>query len=285
MFQASGAAEAACRTLRCTDAQLPSYDICGRLFSPDGFCHHRRTFDYHVLILILEGTLHITVSGMPRSVHAGEYIFLRAGEEHYGSQPSAGRLSYLWVHMRTASGFHVLTEATPDSTAPYLFAEYGDVPNTARLASRFQQLIDMSLEEPAYPPAMMDCACAMLLMELTRIHTCQLPAKSHPPVILAAMDWIRSHYHQPFSVAELAQHVSYQPDYLSSLFKRSVGMSIVQYTNQLRLRMAKALLTSYDITIKEAAYSCGFPDEKYFMRLFRQAEGMTPSQFRSLQVK
>lgn len=280
MFQTTATANAACRTLCSETAQLPSYDVCGRLFSPDGFCHHRRTFDCHVLILLLEGTLHITANGVPRDVHAGEYIFLRAGEEHYGHQPSTGRLSYLWVHMRAESSVRQLTDA-----ATYLFPEVGDVPNTARLASRFQQLIDMSLEEPAHPAAMMDCSCAMLLLELTRIHTYQLPAKDYPAVILAALDWIRSHYHQPFSVAELAQYVSYQPDYLSSLFKRSTGVSIVQYTNQLRIRMAKALLTNYDITIKEAAYSCGFPDEKYFMRLFRRLEGVTPSQFRSLQVK
>lgn len=274
--------DAARRVFCCTDPRQPVYDICGRLFSLDGFCHHRRTFECHVLILVLEGTLHITAGDIPRTVHAGEYLFLRAGEEHFGHQPSEGRLSYLWVHVRTEDGFHVMEE---EKAAPYLFAEHGDVPNTVRLANRFQQLIDMSLEEPVYPAAMMDCACAMLLMELNRLHGCQQPSRSYPPVILAAMEWIRSHYHQPFSVPELAQHVNYQPDYLSSLFKRSTGLSIVQYTNQLRLRMAKALLTNYEITIKEAAYSCGFPDEKYFMRLFRQMEGMTPSQFRSLQVK
>ncbi|MBQ8200848.1 MAG: helix-turn-helix transcriptional regulator [Clostridia bacterium] len=270
------------RLFCCTDPQQPVYDVCGRLFSPGGFCHHRRTFECHVLILMLEGTLYITAGGIARAVHAGEYLFLRAGEEHFGHQPSEGRLSYLWVHIRTDSGFLVMDAETD---APYLFAECGDVPNTARLASRFQQLIDMSLEEPVYPAVMMDCACAMLLMELNRLHTCQQPAKSYPPVVLAVMEWIRSHYHQPFSVPELTQHVNYQPDYLSGLFKRSTGVSIVQYTNQLRLRMAKALLTNYEITIKEAAYSCGFPDEKYFMRLFRREEGMTPSQFRSLQVK
>ena len=36
----------------------------------------------------------------------------------------------------------------------------------------------------------------------------------------------------------------------------------------------------YDVSIKEAAYSCGFSDEKYFMKVFRQYEGMTPSQYK-----
>ena len=63
--------DAARRVFCCTDPRQPVYDICGRLFSLDGFCHHRRTFDCHVLILVLEGTLHITAGGTARAVHAG----------------------------------------------------------------------------------------------------------------------------------------------------------------------------------------------------------------------
>lgn len=270
------------RILRCHQPHL-TYDVCGRLLSQSGFCHHQRTFNRHVLILLLEGTLHITANGSARDIRAGEYLFLRAGEEHYGHQPTAGKLNYLWVHLTDDSRFDPCDSV--DEDCPYTFAEYGDAAHAPRLASRFQQLIDLSLEETAYPAFMMDCAASMLLMELTRLQMQPDPSRRYPPAILAATEWIRRHYHQPFTVAELAQHVGYQPDYLSSLFKRSVGVSIVTYANQLRLRMAKALLAGAGTTIKEAAYSCGFPDEKYFMRLFKRQEGMTPSQFRSLQVK
>ena len=38
------------------------YSVCGQLISKDGFLHHRRTFEHHVLIFVLEGTLHITAN-------------------------------------------------------------------------------------------------------------------------------------------------------------------------------------------------------------------------------
>ena len=270
------------RMLRC-DRERLTYDVCGRLVSQGGFCHHRRSFDCHVLILVLEGKLYITANGTPHTVRAEEYIFLRAGEEHFGYEPSRGRLTYLWVHLRDEGGF---TPCQPgEQGAGYTFAEHGDAADAPRLYGCFRQMIDLSLEEPGYPQAMMDCALSMLMMELARLQTAQRPAKRYPPVITASMEWIRGHFQQPFTVKELAQHVGYQADYLSTLFKRSVGVSIVTYTTQLRLRMAKALLTSTGVTIKEAAYSCGFPDEKYFMRVFKLQEGITPSQFRSLQVK
>ena len=36
-----------------------------------------------------------------------------------------------------------------------------------------------------------------------------------------------------------------------------------------------------DFGNKEIAWQCGFPDEKYFMRLFRETEGMTPTAYRN----
>lgn len=66
--------------------------------SMDGFLHHRRTFNCNMLILVLEGTLHITQSDLPLSVASGQYVFPKAGEKHYGHQPSNGKLAYLWVH-------------------------------------------------------------------------------------------------------------------------------------------------------------------------------------------
>ncbi|MCI7499725.1 MAG: AraC family transcriptional regulator [Oscillospiraceae bacterium] len=31
----------------------------------------------------------------------------------------------------------------------------------------------------------------------------------------------------------------------------------------------------------EAAFSCGFSDEKYFMKVFKKFEGMTPAQYKN----
>lgn len=263
------------RRLSCSGMPL-SCDVCGRLISPDGFCHHRRRFDCHVLILVLEGTLHVTSNGVPHRVQAGEYIMLPAGEEHFGHQPSDGRLSYLWVHLKGCS-FALGGENA--------FPETGALADGTKVTKRFLQVLEMSMEEPPYPQPMLDYAASLLVMELSRTWGSAPATPVGAPAAQAAMAWIRRHYQQHFTVAQLAQEIGYQPNYLSACFKKSTGVSLVQYANGLRLRMAKALLSNYGITIKEAAYSCGFPDEKYFMRLFKQQEGMTPTQFRDLRVK
>ena len=53
-----------------------------------------------VLIYVLAGELHISAGGRLHDVKSGEYILLRAGEEHFGTQPSSEDISYFWVHFK-----------------------------------------------------------------------------------------------------------------------------------------------------------------------------------------
>lgn len=231
-----------------------------------------------------EGTLYITSNNTQYALGAGQYIFLKAGEEHYGHRPSEEKLSYMWVHFRADCGFEETDGA--DEKYSYIFPEQSDITDSGRTSQLFHQLMDMSLEEELYSQNMPDYALSLLMMEITQeyLHK-QDNCRKLPAAVIFAKEWIKNHYYQPFDIAELACAAGYQADYLSSLFKRSTGVSIVGYTNMIRIKNAKALLTSCDITIKEAAYSCGFPDEKYFMKVFKKLEGVTPTQFKNAFVR
>lgn len=259
------------------------FSACGQLISPSGFVHHRRCFEENVLIIVTEGTFYITANNTEFSLGAGQYIFLKAGEEHFGHHSSEGKLSYLWSHFRSDCGFEPVSSAnSSEYKYTYLLPEASHLSNSNRTAQLFHQLMDMSLEEQPYTQNMSDYAVSLLLMEISQEYCSDRDNSNKlPAAVASAGEWIKNHYYQPFDIAELADAVGYRPDYLSSLFKRSTGISIVRYTNQLRIKTAKTLLSNYDITIKEAAFSCGFSDEKYFMKVFKQLEGITPSQLKN----
>ncbi|MGN0578941.1 MAG: AraC family transcriptional regulator [Ruminiclostridium sp.] len=257
------------------------FSVCGQLISPAGFLHYRRSFDENVLIMVTEGTLFISSNNIQHTISAGQYIFLRAGEEHSGFRPSEGKLSYLWVHFCADCGFEAVSGESGGEYA-YFMPETARLSDSGRTAQLFHQLMDMSLEESPCSPDMLNYAVSLLALELSQEYSRKHNNRSElPPAVVSAREWIKNHYYQPFDIAELAAAVGYDADYLSSLFKRSTGISIVRYTNQLRIKTAKTLLSNYDITIKEAAFSCGFSDEKYFMKVFKQLEGLTPSRYKN----
>ena len=58
-------------------------------------------------------------------------------------------------------------------------------------------------------------------------------------------------------------------------------MNLQEYIHDIKVSKAKAMLINSNDTVKEIAYNLGFNDEKYFMKLFKEHENLTPTQFRN----
>lgn len=234
--------------LMCCRERTLRFSACGQLISPTGFVHHRRCFEENVLIMITEGTLFITANGAPRTVSAGQYILLPAGEEHYGAAPSQGRLSYLWAHFRgefrecagAANVANVAGAGSDNAGFAYLLPETARLSDYGRTAQLFHQLMDLSLEERLYSQGMADYAVSLLMMELSQEYFISTQGEQRlPPAVASAREWIKNHCFRPFTAAELAEALGYSADYLSTLFKQSTGESITRCANRLRINTAK----------------------------------------------
>jgi len=68
--------------------------------------------------------------------------------------------------------------------------------------------------------------------------------------------------------------------HFSSLFKKSTGLTYLNYVNQLRIQKAKELLLVPETKIYEVADQVGFVSLPYFNRVFKQLVGTTPLEFR-----
>ena len=70
--------------------------------------------------------------------------------------------------------------------------------------------------------------------------------------------------------------------YLSRIFKKTVGMSFVDYINNVRVMEAKKLLTATDESIISIAENVGFKSNTHFGRVFKKTTGTSPLQYRKL---
>ena len=101
-------------------------------------------------------------------------------------------------------------------------------------------------------------------------------------MVQKTLDYICLNIQNPLSLNHLAQFLSVNKCYLSSLFKRETGLTIVEFITERRISHAIYLLNTTDDPIQEIAIACGIPDLSYFTKLFRQNKGMTPSQYRKM---
>jgi len=87
---------------------------------------------------------------------------------------------------------------------------------------------------------------------------------------------------QRTSLVEAAQIAGLTPNYFSSCFRKSVGVTFVGWSSRLRIGEAKRLLAIADLSITAVAASVGYADVTTFERVFRRLEGTCPRTYRRL---
>ena len=95
-----------------------------------------------------------------------------------------------------------------------------------------------------------------------------------------ALEYLRQNYNQPVTLNEVAEKVYLSTYYLSRIFKKELGMSFVDYLNDLRIKKAMELLKNTDYKTYEIAELVGINDPHYFSRLFKKYSNKTPTEYR-----
>lgn len=91
---------------------------------------------------------------------------------------------------------------------------------------------------------------------------------------------IRTHCGDELSRTSLAEIVFLNPDYLARMFKKETGISLGNYIIQARIKVAKHLLETTQISVNTVASKVGYSNYSYFTKLFKQEVGCTPVEYR-----
>ncbi len=110
----------------------------------------------------------------------------------------------------------------------------------------------------------------------------ETPAFGHRQRILASADWIRVHSNEPLTLEQMAKVAGYSTYYFSRKFNELMGKTPIQFALESRIVKSKQLLTSTNWSVQHISERVGFAQSSYFIRRFRNAEGITPEQFRQL---
>lgn len=105
------------------------------------------------------------------------------------------------------------------------------------------------------------------------------------PLIQKTVRLIEENFAEDWTLEELAKKLGVSLYYMCRLFKEHIGISIVSYRNELRLKKAKELLFKTDKSVSDISVLCGFNSQSYFVKKFRETEKITPLQYRERMKK
>lgn len=106
------------------------------------------------------------------------------------------------------------------------------------------------------------------------------PHDRHSDLVYRTIQYLQSHYSHKVTLEEVARIVYISPTYLSRIFKREVGCSMVDFLNQIRIEKSKELLADESVSLIKVALQSGFESQSYFNRMFKQLCGVTPQKYR-----
>lgn len=232
---------------------LPEGRESGLLLSRGKSSHLRRTRNDWELIVVRRGRLPLSEDGRDVSVQAGEYLLLRPGLEHRGTEVYPLDLEFDWLHFSARGGQPLQVPAR---------APLPDARHTRELLLRYA-----TVRHPL--------AASGIILELLASLISVTASHSHP-LAQQADAIIARHFHEALSTSDVAQKLAVHPDHLGRVYRTARGCTVLQAIQRRRIRDAQELLLAGGVSQERIARDCGFADARYFRRIFRATMGVSP---------
>ena len=133
----------------------------------------------------------------------------------------------------------------------------------------------------------------VILLEVeARLRRIAQPMPSQPPLptqqmtthlhqkVEAMIGFITEHYREQLQLGQIAQAVGLHPGYATELFRKTFGITIMDYLAQYRVAHAQRLLATTDRTVLDIAMEAGFTSASRFYVTFQKITGKSPRAYR-----
>lgn len=96
--------------------------------------------------------------------------------------------------------------------------------------------------------------------------------------------FIENHFNDELTLNQISKVVSISESECLRCFKRSTGLSPIQFLKQYRLIRAAELIRTTQLNISNIAEQCGFTDMSYFSKSFKEIFNESPTNYRRLNM-
>lgn len=94
------------------------------------------------------------------------------------------------------------------------------------------------------------------------------------------LQYISENYDTPITIQSLAHVSNFSEYHFMKFFKKHIGITAIEYINNIRLTESCKLLLTTDKSIMDISFEVGFNSVSYFNKLFKNTYNITPKEFR-----
>lgn len=130
--------------------------------------------------------------------------------------------------------------------------------------------------------ALQDYEYQMLDEYINIIHEYKI--QSYSKAIIKIIEYIHENITEAIALDDLTKRVNLTKEYLSSMFKKNVGLSIVEYINYHKIEESKYFLKYSNMSVSDIAFLFNFSSPGYYSSVFKRQTGLTPRQYQQAKL-
>ncbi|MDF2836898.1 MAG: transcriptional regulator, AraC family [Paenibacillus sp.] len=254
----------------------------------EAFCLSQHTHDFIEISYVEEGSGYHYVEDQMIPIKRGDLFVIPIGTSHVFRPSSQDNQLVIYNCIFRTSLLEQLKSVICESTKLHSLL-YGSSPSAKWL--QYQDKFDKFLsimhgmfreylkKGPRYEFLMMGQLIQVLAM-LQRYESDGSMVSTPTNNMDDAIQYINDHFATNLTVQQVAERSFMSPSHFQRLFKKTTGVTFMQYLQNIRIQRCCELLKSTEISIQEAANQVGYQDMKFFHSLFRKKTGVTPREYR-----
>lgn len=253
------------------------------IFHKDYICRNAERGNWHPnieFLLVLEGEGMCTVGAENLEMHPGDLIAINSNQLHI-------------IHSNSRVVYHCLildSDFCMQNNIPTEKLYYQTMIHSEEANRLFLVIVAELEKEQPFQIAGIKCAVLQFLLFLSRnflekgrsVHAVHTAEDENMKL---AIGYIQSHLQEKLSLEKICGEAGLSKFYFIRQFKKTTGMTPIAFINSLRCEDAKKLLLHRKASVHEIALQCGFENDSYFSKVFKEYSGVLPTEFRSRGVE
>ena len=246
------------------------------------------------MIMPVENTYTVVVGETAYSIRPGEIFIVPSGVVHEIFAPEEGFRYLFLIDQQEFYAIGGLPEVQHVLDPCVHLREDLDAAALDEIRDYFQRAVDAYERDAPLAPTV-----SRLWIRLTLVRTAEYllsgeagPREESTPrhqqlmaVMMEARAYISEHCAERLTLEGVAALSGYSKYHFARVFKLYVGMSFYDYYMRQRVALCRRLLSDPQMRVTDAALRAGFDSIATFNRVFKQYEGVTPSQYRGLRQR
>lgn len=246
-------------------------------YYPKAKYHYRER--YHdltdfILIFCLDGEGVVSLNGSGTyQLKRGDVFCIPKNMGHYYYSSETNPWSILWVHFDTKVPETFQLERR-------LLTQISSPEKNHWIQDDFIKLFDISEKSNDFETAL--CAVQLLntlLVEIIFLKD-ELQQDKQNLYLAKSIKFLNKNLSKTLTLQEMANHLNISQSYLSSIYKKYLHKSPIEYFNEIKIEQACKYLKMSDLKIYEIGNQLGFTDPYYFSRAFKKNMHLSPKEYR-----